>query len=298
MKCKAIIMLLGVWIFISCEDVIDVNLPEQETRLVVNGLLRVDIDQEFVNVEISMMETSNFFEDNQPTQVESAAIIYGIPDEFGEIPEPVFSNLAEREPGSGVYVPDPNFTSDQRIRTADVGPGVSFFLQITYNDRSYFARTEYASTVPINGLLQGDNTLFDEDETEVIVSFTDVPDQENYYVFDFGFGEFLALDDQFIDGQAFQFSYFYDSNLEPGQEINISILGATQDFYNYMDLLVEQTDNNGGVFQTPIATARGNVFDITDLDNIDVFDNVGQPELFALGYFAVVQEFTQSLIIE
>ncbi len=283
---------------VACEDVIDVDLPEQETRLVVNGLIRVDFGQEFVNVQVGMSETSNFFEENQPTQVQSAAIIYGVLDEFGEIVNPAFSNLAEVDPGSGIYVPDPNFTSDQRIRTVDVFPGVVFFLQITYNDRNYFARTEYAPTVPINSLSQGDETLFDEDDIEVIVSFTDVPDEENYYVFDFGFGEFLAIDDQFIDGQEFEFSYFYDSNLEPGQQINVSILGATQDFYNYVDLLVEQTDDTGGVFQTPITTARGNVFDITDLDNIDVFDNVEQPELFALGYFAVVQEFTQTLTIQ
>ncbi len=295
---KTIIILLGFWIMIACEDVIDVDLPEQETRLVVNGLLRVDIGQEFVNVEVGMSETSNFFEENQPTQVESAAIIYGVLDEFGDIVDPAFSNLAEVDPGSGIYVPDPNFTSDQRIRTVDIGPGVVFFLQITYNGRNYFARTEYAPTVPINSLTQGDETLFDEDDIEVIVSFTDVPDEENYYVFDFGFGEFLAIDDQFIDGQEFEFSYFFDSNVQPGQEITVSILGATQDFYNYIDLLVEQTDDTGGVFQTPIATARGNVFDITDLDNIDVFDNVEQPELFALGYFAVVEEFTETVTIQ
>ena len=295
---KTIIVLLGFLVMIGCEDVIDVDLPEQETRLVVNGLLRVDIGQEFLNVEVRMSETSNFFEENQPTQVESAAIIYGVLDEFGDIVDPAFSNLAEVDPGSGIYVPDPNFTSDQRIRTVDIGPGVVFFLQITDNGRNYFARTEYASTVPINSLVQGDETLFDEDDIEVIVSFTDVLNEENYYVFDFGFGEFLAIDDQFIDGQDFEFSYFYDSNVQPGQEISVSILGATQDFYNYIDLLVEQTDDTGGVFETPIATARGNVFDITDLDNIDVFDNVGQPELFALGYFAVVEEFTQTLTIQ
>ncbi len=295
---KTIIIVLGFWMMIACEDVIDVDLPEQETRLVVNGLLRVDIGQEFVNVEIGMSETSNFFEENQPTQVESAAIIYGVLDEFGEIINPAFSNLAEVDTGSGIYVPDPNFLSDQRIRTVDIGPGVVFFLQITYDGRNYFARTEYAPTVPINSLTQGDETLFDEDDIEVIVSFTDVPDEENYYVFDFGFGEFLAIDDQFIDGQDFEFSYFFDSNVQPGQEITVSILGATQDFYNYIDLLVEQTDDTGGVFQTPITTARGNVFDITDLDNIDVFDNVEQPELFALGYFAVVEEFTETVTIQ
>ena len=289
---------LGFLMLCSCEDVVNVDLPNEEPRLIVDGLLRVDKSQEYVNVEITMKETSNFFEENQPTQVESAVIAYGMPDEFGELTSLAFSSLAEREPGSGVYIPDPNFSSDQRIRTAAAEPGVVFILQITHKGRDYFARTEYAPTVPMDDLAQGDNTLFDEDETEMIVTFTDTPDQNDYYVFDFGFGEFLALDDQFFQGQQFQFSYFYQKKLQPGDEVTVSILGATQDFHNYVDLLVEQTQNNGGVFETPISTARGNVFDVTDLDNIDVFDNVEQPELFALGYFAVVQEFERTLTIQ
>ncbi|WP_262420339.1 DUF4249 domain-containing protein [Flagellimonas meishanensis] len=292
------ISILGILVLWACEDVIEVDLPKQETRLVVDGLLRVDVSQEFVDVQIRMRETSNFFDDNQPTQVESALIVYGLPNELGEIDSLSFSSLAESTPGSGIYIPDPNFSSDQRIRTSAIEPNVIFFLQITYDERNYFARTEYAPTVPINRLTQGENTLFDEDETEIIVSFSDVPNENNYYIFDFGFGEFLALDDQFIDGQDFEFSYFFDSNLQPGQELTVSILGATQEFYNYMDLLVEQTQDDGGVFETPVSTVRGNVFDVTDLDNIDIFDNVGQPELFALGYFAVVQEFAETLVIE
>ncbi|MDC6364996.1 MULTISPECIES: DUF4249 family protein [Flavobacteriaceae] len=298
MKKTIILSILGFLVLSSCEDVIDVELPETETKLVVDGILRVDESQEFIDVEITMKETSNFFEDNQPTQVESAVIAYGTPNEFGELDSLGFSSLAEREPGSGVYVPDPNFSSDQRIRTAAAEPGVVFILQVTHNDRNYYARTEYAPTVPIDNLTQGTETLFDEDDTEVIVTFTDPPGLHDYYIFDFDFGEFLALRDEFIDGQQFQFSYFYDATLEPGEEATVSILGADQEFFNYMDLLVEQTENDGGIFDTPVATVRGNVFDVTGLDNINIFDNVERPEDFALGYFAVVQEFKRSITIE
>ncbi len=47
-----------------------------------------------------------------------------------------------------------------------------------------------------------------------------------------------------------------------------------------------------------IPALRGNIFDITDLDNIDLFDNVEQPEVFPLGYFAIVEEFKQTITIE
>lgn len=296
---RKVIFIIGAFFFFtSCEDVVEVDLPTTEPRLIVDGLLRVDRSQEFIDVRIKMRETSNFFEDNQPTQVESAVIAYGVPNEFGEFVNFAFSSLTEEEPGTGVYVPDPNFSSDQRIRTESAEPGTVFVLQISHKDKFYYARTEYAPTVPIDDLQQGDDTLFNEDETEVIVTFTDPPDQDDYYVFDFGFGNFQAVEDQFFQGQQFEFSYFYDDNLGTGQDITVSILGANQDFYNYMDLLVEQTMEDGGVFETPVATVRGNVFDITGLDNIDIFDNVERPNDYALGYFAVVQEFSRGLTIE
>lgn len=296
---KKVIFIIGIILSItSCEDVVDVALPETEPRLIVDGLLRVDKSQEFVDVRIKMRETSNFFEDNPPTQVESAVIAYGVPNTFGEFEDFTFSSLTEEGPGTGVYVPDPNFSSDQRIRTESAQAGAVFVLQITHKEKTYYARTAYAPTVPIDDLQQGDDTLFNEDETEVIVTFTDPPLQNNYYVFDFGFGNFQVVEDQFFQGQQFQFSYFYDDNLGTGQDISVSILGANQDFYDYMDLLVEQTMEDGGVFDTPVATARGNVFDITGLDNIDIFDNVERPNDYALGYFAVVQEFSRGLTIE
>ncbi|MDC6386866.1 DUF4249 family protein [Flagellimonas taeanensis] len=295
---KGIIYSIGLMLLFACEDVVDVDLPEVEPKLIVDGLLRVDKSQEFVNVEIRMKETTNYFDENLPTQVENAVITYGKPLNGDIFESLAFCSLAEKEPGSGIYIPDPNFSSDQRIRTSVVEPGMVFILELTHKGKTYYAQTEYVPTVPIDNLEQGDDTLFDEEETEVVVTFMDDPERDDFYVFDFGFGEFLTVEDQFFQGQEFQFSYFYDDSLNTGQDITVSILGATQDFYNYMDLVIEQTTNNGGVFQTPVATARGNVFDITGLDNIDIFDNVERPNDFALGYFAVVQAYSSTLTIE
>lgn len=281
--------------FTACEDVIEVELPPVETKLVVDGLLRVDKSQEFVDVQIKLRETSNYFQENRSTEAESALIYYGRPTRDGLFESLSFSYLVEKDPGSGIYVP--NLAQDS-IRTASAEPGIVFILQITHKGKRYYAQTEYAPTVPLDDLEQGDATLFDEEETEIIVTFTDVPEEENYYVFDFGNGNFQPVEDQFFQGQQFQFSYFYDEKLQPAQEVSVSILGATEDFYNYMDLVVEQTDNDNGVFQTPVATVRGNVFDITGLDNINIFDNVERPNDYALGYFAIVQENTRTIVIE
>ncbi|WP_421805570.1 DUF4249 family protein [Flagellimonas sp.] len=291
---QAITILLCAILFFSCEDTIDVDLPEVETRLIVDGLVRVDKSQELVDVKIKLRESSNFFEENQPTQAESVLIYYGKPTSGGLFEDISFSTLVEKDLGSGIYVP--NLEQDQ-IRSAFVEPGVVFILQITHQGKRYYAQTEYAPTVPIDNLEQGTDTFLDEEETEIIVTFTDNGDEDNFYLFDFMNSEFLVVEDEFFQGQQFSFSYFYDDEITAGETVTVSILGATEEFYNYMDLVLEQTENNGGVFQTPVATVRGNVFDITGLDNINLFDNVERPNDYALGYFAMVQEYTATLTI-
>ncbi|NKI32589.1 DUF4249 family protein [Croceivirga thetidis] len=298
---KYTFILFVVVSLLSCEDVIDVELQTTEPRLVVNGLLRVDLNQEFIPIEIKVSETTNFFENNIPTQLDDNAVIfYGEPDP--DAPEIIndikSSSLTELDAGSGIYVPDPSFDGDQRIPTSLITPNTVFILIMQHKGRRYAARTPFATTVPIDNLEQGTETLFDEDDKELKITITDQANVDNYYLFDFDEGEFLALDDQFIDGQEFEFSYFVDRDLEAGQELEISILGADLDFFNYMDLLVEQTESDGGVFETPAATVRGNVFDVTGLDNNLLFDNVNRPDAFPLGYFAVVQEFKRTIILE
>ncbi len=281
----------------SCEEVVEVETPTEEPRLVVNGLIRVDQTESFLPVEVRVNLTDNFFGETPATDLESIIIIY---EEFedGVSAGTNTSTLAEIEPGSGIYVPDPNFMEDQRIPTVvTFSEKVVFSLIIEHRGRRYFAETSYVPSVPIISVQQGKAKLFSDEDTELIVLFADDPSRVNNYVFDFNFNEFLVTNDEFYQGQLFQFSYFYDRQFEPGTEIEVSILGADNIFYNYMDLLIEQSQESQGIFQTPVATVRGNVVDITDLDNIEVVDNVARPEEFPLGYFAVVQEFTQTVTI-
>ena len=289
--------LLIVWFSIACEDVIEVDAPAGEPRLIVDALIRVDTTQPYFPVEIKVTETSGFFEETPVTQLESIVIILeefkdGIYRTLGD------AILKESAPGSGIYVPD-TFYVDERIPTAVIeNEFVQYYLIIEHKGKKYFAQTKYVPTVPIDNLEQGTGTSFGGDETEVIVTFTDDPETDNYYVFDFDFNEYLVTEDEFYQGQQFEFSYFYDRELETGQEIEISIMGADQQYYNYMNLLLEQTDQDFGFFETPRATVRGNIFDITGLDNINILDNTDRPDDFPLGYFAIVQEIRDTLVIE
>src|SRR5690606_27197851 len=89
------------------------------------------------------------------------------------------SQLVEKEPETGIYVPDSDQPADQRIPAAVAEPGTIFILEIFYEDSHYFAQTEYIPTVPIDNLEQGDDTLFGEDETELIITITDTPGRDD-----------------------------------------------------------------------------------------------------------------------
>ncbi len=285
--------------FIACEDVVEIAVPQDDPRLVIDGLIRVDTTQEFVDVRIKMTKTTSFFETVEPvSNISTIYIYYGVENEFGEIVDGAFSNLTELEAGSGIYVPNPDFTSDQRIRTSSLSDETALWLIIEYEDRKYAAKTYYESSVPFDSVVQGDGTLFDEDQTEIVLSFTDDPNKANYYLFDLDNANFLTSEDTFYQGQAFSFSYFDDSDLMPGDTIRISIMGSSKDFYDYMNLLLEQSEGGFGPFETPAATVRGNVFDVTGIDNINNFNNVNLVDNFPLGYFSVSQVFLETLVIE
>lgn len=289
--------LLGLWA--SCEDVIEVDTPSEDPRLVVEGLIRVDTTQEFLPVAIRLSETSPYFGDIRYVDDADEMVIIMQAYENGNIVATGTCEMELSESGGGVYIPVvvPGDV-DERIPTSIIGEDVLYTLVITRGGRRYAAQTKYVPAVPIDQLAQGSNTLFEGNETEVIVSYTDMPDVDNYYVFDFGFGNYLPTEDTFYKGQSFSFSYFYDETFENGSQVEVAILGADQSFYNYMNLLVQQTDGQQGPFQPPIATVRGNVFDVTGLDNDTLFDNTGQPGVFPLGYFAIVQEFRDSLTVQ
>lgn len=270
----------------SCEDVVEIDVPEEDPRLIIDALIRVDESQDFFNAVVKVGLTSSFFEAIPVTGLTDITIINL------SLPTADCANcliLEERSPDSGIY---------EAMTSPSFFMGGELILQLTHEGRLYFASTEYVPAVPIDSLEQGTETLFDDEETEIIVTFTDAPDRDDYYIFDFNFGEYLPTEDTFYKGQEFSFSYFYDQLFEPGTELEIRILGADQAFYNYMNLLVQQSDDQLDIFSTPVATLRGNIFDVTDLDNTEVFDNVDQPDVFPLGYFAVVQEYSDTIIIQ
>ncbi len=274
---RFIIFFVGFFLFIGCEDVIEIDTPTEPPRLSVDALIRIDESEPITDVIVKVDLTSSFFGDIEAANLDEIRIVNADYEPTG----PSDENFIElTETAAGRYEGSKN--------TAFFTKG-ALELTMTYDGDRYLATTTYVPTVPIDKLEQGEGELFTGEETEILVAFTDDASREDFYLFDFDFNEYLVTDDGFYQGQTFEFSYFYDEAVKPGMEINIDIIGIDEPFFNYMNQLIVQAGGDQGPFQTPSATVRGNILNVTE--NSD-------SESFALGYFAVCQTFSRSIEIE
>ncbi|UZO80527.1 DUF4249 domain-containing protein [Aquimarina sp. ERC-38] len=269
---KKILYILLVILYSSCEDVIEVEVPTAEPKLVVNAAIKLfpNNPEIFSELAITLSLSSPFFE-NKDTRVEGATVF--ITD---LTTSEVFNYLEFGGPGNeGTYFPD--FSSSNFVPRFDT----EYELTIIYNEEVYKAVTSMQPSVPIDSVVKGNSSLFQGDEVEVIITITDNPDQDNYYLFDLDLNLFLPSEDRFFQGETFPFSYFYEM-IEEDRELEIRLLGIDREHFNYMNLLLEQSGQNaGGPFQAPPATLRGNIVNTTNPDNI------------ALGYFSISETFIE-----
>ena len=273
---KSIYILLLALSFCSCEDVIDLETPTGEPQLNIDAHFRVYTQESPVRTEgfIKITESVNFFDDNIPS-ISNAEVSL---TERGTTNTYSFTEINEN---SGVYV-----TNDLSfINNFDA----TFDLNISIDGETYTSSAQLISSTPIVDIKQGDLEIFGEEDIEIIVSFLDPADTENFYLFDFEFNLYVPVRDQFFNGNTFEFSYLYtdddSSDLKPGDQISISCEGIDQQFYNYIELLLEQVQD-GGPFSSPPATPRGNI--------INPEDSKQNP----LGYFRISEVYTKDFTIE
>ncbi|MGV6831168.1 MAG: DUF4249 family protein [bacterium] len=253
----------------SCEDVIELETPTGEKRLNIDAHFRIFTDEVPVRIEgnIKLTETVNFFEDNIPTV--SNAIVT-----ITERGSNTVYTFFETENNSGIYEASDLIFLNNFDETFD--------LRIETQDQVFTGSAKPVRSAPIIEIEQGDLEIFGEEDLELKVTISDSADREDYYLFDFGFNLYQPLEDQFFNGNEFQFSFLYtendDVNLQAGDEVMVINDGIDERFFTYMELLLEQT-NGGGLFSNPPATVRGNLI------------NEINPDDFPYGYFRISESF-------
>ena len=262
---KKLKFILFIFIFLGCEKVIDLETDFNDTRLVVDANISKHRNSLNAKASVKLSETVPYFSDEESI-INDAIVSIEINQKTHEL---YYDNPTK------LYVADINFIENNS----------DFVLLIEHKKNNYTSSSKLIKTPKIESVVFGDRKSLNKDEVELKVTFTDPPEEGNYYLWKFGpkkSGKFdyLPALDKYINGNKFTFSFFIDKTeyLQDSDYINIEINGITEDYFNYLNILTSQAGaQNGRPFSTSSSVIKGNVVNNTNLEN------------FPLGYFRVYE---------
>lgn len=249
-----IVMMVFGLLLTSCEDVIDVDLNDAEPRLVIEANINLRFETGDVVSFVKLTTTAPFF-DNQVPIVEDASV--KITDENGIVFPFSYSE-------NGYYMGD--FFPQENI---------NYTLEVLFNDEIYTASTKLISGVPLEYVEQKNDGGFTGEDIELKAFFTDPAGGDNFYFFTGDSERGISrdvLNDEFFNGNSI-FGLYMAEDLAAGDQVQFILYGITEEYYNYMFILLQQTGSGGGPFETQPATVRGNIINQTN------------PKNYPLGYF-------------
>lgn len=257
----------------SCEDVIEVEVQNTTPRLVIDAQFNIFTALEAPRLEggVKLSMSANYFDLNVPIIKDALVTITHLNSGL-EYPLLFDESI-------GMFVPDKiDFLTDFNSK---------YELSVLHQGQAYTGSTVFVPVPPILKAVQGTKTLFSGDETEIILSFQDFSEREDFYLYDFGQEIYRPIEDRFFQGEEFVFSHFYSSDeVKVGDLITIKAHGVEEQYYNYFNLILTLTDSNGGPFQSLPASSRGNILNVT------------QPDNYPLGYFLISESDQKQLLIE
>jgi hypothetical protein len=242
-------------LFVSCEDVVDVDLDTSDPRLVIDAGIEWRKGTDGSQQSIRLSTTNGFYEPEVPPVLGAQVFVTnadGRVFNFGEIT------------GTGEY------------RCTNFVPVINgdYELTVISEGQTYKASERLLSVPEITSIEQKDDGGFLGDEIEVTFYYQDNGDEDNHYLAKFQtdfliYPEYDVDSDEFTQGNE-MFDIFSHEDLESGNQLEMALHGISERFDNYMSLILE---TEGGAFQTPPANIRGNIINVTDESN------------YAYGYF-------------
>ncbi len=261
----------------SCEDVIDVEVQEAPERLTIEASLDWEKGTAGNEQTIKLSTSTPYFQTELNNAV-TGATVRVTNDSNGAVF--IFADQNNGEYFNGNFVPVLN---------------QQYTLEVVYQGETYRATETMTPVTDITDLTQSTEDGFDDEALEVNVIFTDPADQDNYYLFSFQErGELLPvledLDDEFVDGNEISWWFEKEENDDDeefvaGDIVDIELYGISEDYHNYIRILIEQSEGAGLFSTTPVAL-RGNCI------------NQDNPDSYANGYFRLTQVVRQSYTFE
>lgn len=271
-KATLLIVFFIATFFTSCEEVVDVDLDTAPPKLVIEAAINWRKGTNGAQQSIKLTTTTGYFENQIP--VVSGAVVF-IKNSQNE--QFNFTEVSK----TGRYVCN-NFKP--------VINGL-YTLTVVTNGTTYTASETLKSVAPITRIEQNNEGGFTGKDIEVKAFYNDPANENNFYLFKYTYSSkvtstFYASEDKFYQGNEI-YSSSDDEDLKAGDQIEITHYGISEQYYNYMNILVSIAGSNaGGPFQSPPATVKGNIINTTDKAN------------YPLGYFSLSEIDIKKYIIE
>jgi hypothetical protein len=253
----------------ACEDVVDIDVQEGPTKLVIEASLDWEKGTEGNYQTIKLSTSTPYFDTSFQPAIGATVSVLNV------------------NSGTEVLFVDQN---DGNYTTTDFEPviGDTYALTVNYKNE-VFTATEKMTPVPeIKEVFQSRDDGFNDEDLEVHLVFTDPEAEENYYLFKFLkegelFPAFEDAKDEFINGNEIDWWYEIEEDemdgltpFEPGDTVYISMHGISKSYYEYIKILIEQMGGVGLFSSTPVAL-KGNCVNQT------------KPENQPLGYFRLTE---------
>lgn len=265
-------ILMLILVCSSCEEVVDVDLATAEPRLVVEASINWQKGTPGNVQTIKLSTTAGYFDTEIP-KVSGATIF------ITNSSNAVFHFVEEAEPGSYVcndFLPQINET---------------YVLTVEYGGQTYTSTEKLLASPTITHVGQNNEGGITGEDTEVKFFFNDIPNETNFYFLEIRdpykvIPEYGVLEDRFFQNNE-MFALYISGDLQPTDTLSFRLYGVSQDYFNYMDILLEQAGTtSAGPFSTPTSTVRGNIVNQTDFNN------------YALGFFRLSETDFNDYIIQ
>ena len=268
---------------ISCEEVVNLDLPSGQTRLVIEASIQKIVFEDSAG--------------NQPVEGDDVLVEISQTTDFNDL-EPAFINdavVSITDLTNGVVYPLENFSDWGEYGLLNpidfvVQDDVEYRLRIEYDGEVFEATETLNVSTPINNIEQFKNTNSNTiSGLKIGVSFTDLEEPDNFYIVSFDDFDFITIDDEFLDNSnPFNLEYFYDEELdiEETKDITISVWGSDREFSTFIDAISELVDGGqNGPFSTVPFQIRGNIVNTTNSDN------------FPFGYFRIHETYSKQVTL-
>lgn len=268
----SILLIAFSFLFVSCEEVVNVNLDTAPPKLVIEGSINWEKGTLGNIQKIKLSTTTSYYSNVIP--VVSGAIVT-----VTNSSNTLFNFI--ENPGTGDYICT-NF-----IPVFDE----EYTLTIVYNGETYTGKEILKSVATIT-TIQQETIFLDKEYTQLKAKYNDPVNAENYYMYRYTYPntllpEYLVDEDRFYNGNV-GFSLILNEELVPNDQVEIVHYGISKRYFNYMIQLLSISGNNtnGGPFSTPPATVRGNMINTTNPDN------------FPFGYFRLSETDTRNYTVQ